>query len=658
MFYLIHIIFPLIVFVLLAHVAYVLGRTVTHRIAFSRDVSAISLGISLLIGYGICAYGALVLSLFPPLSKMIIWVLFAAILILGRKIILELYRAVFTKKTASGSYLPRAFQAMNNVEKISCVLIVFAFIFYISSAFVPPYRVDALAYHIPEAIQIAEQGIMSLGGIGNFFGNQPLLMETLYAPLYVIAGYSAMNLAHYAIFLSACIAVYGFVRVRFGRLAGMWSVLGIFSIYELLVNATNPYVDAATVSFEIVGILLFLEWALGIFAYAMPEASTRGALQKPLQMLMLSGMMYGFALSTKHLPFYSIIILAALFIAVHIVKKYGFKLWLQHAFAFAIPVILVSGFWYAKSYALTGNPLYPFIFGHEGFSREIIESMNIAVQQFGSRSLKAFVALPYTFFYHPLYLHVLGSFVLIPFIFFIKKHRTYIRILTLISVAYFTLWFFFISHQRRFVMTAMVLLIVCVAMALGHLFEKISIRTTINRYAWPACALVFIIGVAGGFMFKHNYYVQAKTAEWLYIAGIDTDADFYEKRGMGPIYNLSAYINDHLEQEKILNLWADQNFFLQQGNYFVGPEQFIHDYDQITTSTFLDYLNRDNIKYVSSMSEEAKQTRLNDEYFKTNPAEQDYYEDVLKYVLEIEPLLNQITDTVYAAHDRVLYRVK
>lgn len=633
MFYLTHILQPLFVSFVVAHVAFILGRLVATRIEFLRTFSATSIGISFLIGYGLLGYVAVILSLFAPLTKIIIWVVIASIVLIGKKSISELYKYVHSRLSTIRTW--------RNSEKVFLILILAAFLFYLTSAFVPPYRIDALAYHIPETMQIAEKGIWQVGGIGNFFGNQPLLVETIYAPLYVISGFTAMNMAHYAILISACIALFGLLQNRFGRLPGLLSVLGVFSIYELLVNATSPYVDAATVSFEVIGILLFMEWAF----------------QQRRDVLIASGFLYGFALSTKHLPMYSLLILAVLFIAVHISKKYSFKIMLLHAVSFAVPLFLASGFWYIKSFILTGNPIYPFIFGHVGFTDEIIQSLNIAVQQFGSRSLLAYVVSPYTFFLHPLYVHVLGSFFLLPFVFFIRKNRAYARVLMLITIAYFSIWFFFISHQRRFVMTGIVLLVVCISILCGNLFSAQKMKL-VEKYAWPGFALFLIIVCSGVFFFRDNYYIQAKGAELAYVAGIDSTEQFYQKRGMGPIYSLSSYINNNLKDEQILNLWADQIFFLRNNNSFVGPEAFIRANSEINTTTFANYLRHDKITYVSTMSEAVIQVKLNDPYFKTNPAEQDYYRDVVQYVIEIERVLPLIADVIYAGHDRILYRVK
>lgn len=36
--------------------------------------------------------------------------------------------------------------------------------------------------------------------------------------------------------------------------------------------------------------------------------------------------------------------------------------------AFALPVVVVAGYWYLKNWILFGNPIYPFLFAHPGLS--------------------------------------------------------------------------------------------------------------------------------------------------------------------------------------------------------------------------------------------------------------------------------------------------
>lgn len=623
---------PLFIACIILHAAFVCGRFITKKIDTTKEMSASVLGLSLLIGYGVFGYIVLILSFFPPIAYREMVAVLIVLIAGGYKYNRELYTYVFAAM--------RSLMYRSKIERLISLLVLCACIFYAISAFVPPYRVDALAYHIPEAVQIAEKGIFSLGGKGNFFGNLPILIETLYAPAHVLSGVSAMNLIHYSIFLSGCLFVYGYVRRRFSALHGLVAVLSLFSIYELLVNATSAYVDAATVAFEVAGILLFIDWML----------------ERKKEVLIYSGVLCGLALSTKYLPLYSLVIIAGLFLYTHIQKREKLISFIKNGLYFSIPLIACAGFWYIKNIFITGNPLYPFIFSHDGLTQNDLDALSVAVKQFGDRDIVAFLLFPFKQFIHPLYLHVIGAFVLLPFAFFSKKETQWMRILSTITIVYFTVWFFFISHQKRFAMTAISLLLIIASILLSSVIEKYKVLLS-SKKALYVYAVMLLVVIYGLYLFRNNYYIQAKTAEVRYVIGIDSTEFFYDKRGMGPAYRTSKYINTELKEEKVLNLWSDPDFFLEYGNTFVAPNEYIRE-GEVATSTLVDYLNHDSIKYILTVSEEAKQTRLNDEYFKTNAAEQDYYKHTLQYVLQIEDIVSKIADPIYQEYDRVLYKVR
>lgn len=632
MFYWTAIIQPLLVSIVIAHAGFVLGRFVTTKFKTTNQLDAFSIGVSFLIGYGLYAYVALVTSMNAPILHESVWIPIVYIFLFGRGYIKDLYSHLY-------SILKNFRASFSRTEKIISLFFLFAIVFYGSSLFVPQYRIDSLAYHLPEAVQIAEQGIMSLGGVGNFFGNLPILIETLYAPLYVVSGFTAMNITHFGMFLAGCVALYGFLKSHFGRMSAMVATASLFTMYELLVNATSAYVDAATVSFELLGILMFISLLI----------------RKKRDYLVLSGIVFGFALSTKYLSLYSLALLAVAYIVGHLYQKKSIKSFFVNGFIFAIPLSLVAGFWYIKNVVQVGNPMYPFLFGHNGFDPEVLENLNVAVQQFGSRTFIDFIKMPFTLFTTPLYITVFLAFFIFPFAFFVRKYTVYVRTLMLMTVAYFAVWFFAISHQKRFGMVAIALLLILASIAISPLLEKFK-KHIESKYTLPVIGMCCVAILGALYMFRSNYYVQVKAAEFSYVLGMDDDQAFYEKRNMGSIFAFSSYINENLDSEDVLHLYPDPAFFLKKST-FVNPIHFIDDNDIIDVDTFSSYISKNNISYIGAYNAEAKDAYLNDPFFIENPAEQDYLKNVLQFVFEIEKLLDEVASPVYDNNGRVLYKV-
>jgi len=616
-----------------AHAAFVMGRVITNRFALTKEVTAFSIGLSTLLGYGVYGYVALITSFNAPITPPAVWIPLALILFFGRHAIKDLYLYIVS--------ICKSVRAVTSrVDKILLFSFGVSLVFYGSSAFVPQYRIDSLAYHLPEAVQIAEQGIMSLGGVGNFFGNLPILIETLYAPLYIVSGFTAMNVTHFGMFLAGCIALYGFLKLYFDRTTSLFAVASLFTIYELLVNATSAYVDAATVSFELMGILLFISWLV----------------KHDKAKLILSGLLFGFALSTKYLSLYSLVLLAIGYTGVHLYRKESLKKYFVNGFTFAIPLLLVAGFWYVKNAVVVGNPMYPFMFGHVGFERETLDSLNTAVKQFGDRSVWAFITMPFTHFKNPLYITALLGFLVFPFAYFAKRHIALVRSMMFFTVAYFAVWFFAISHQKRFGLIAIMLLLIVSSITFAPVFKRYK-KVIDSKNTLPVFVLVWLLVIVGVYAKRSNYYVQVKATEFLYVLGIDDTQTFYEKRNMGPIYTLSTYINNHVGDSKILNLYSDPDFFLKDAT-FINPKALINSIEEYTDETIQAYLVDNNIEYITTYSDTVRESYLNDPYFKNNPAEQDYYTDVIQYVRMIEHVVPEIADVVYADHGRVLYKIR
>ncbi|MCX6785221.1 MAG: hypothetical protein NTV81_04880, partial [Candidatus Komeilibacteria bacterium] len=370
--------------------AWLVGRFILSKIkAWQSFGLLLQFALSVLVGYSGLAYLFLILSFWPPIQSWSIWLICLLILIIGwraiKKLILDL--SFYFKKN----------ERLSLIEKILFLLVIFFFIFYLSSALVPPYRTDALAYHLPEAKQIAEQGIFSLGGYGSFFANMPKLMEILYAGLFTAGSFSLIHLVHYQMFLALLVVIFCFVKKEYDRLGGLLSILGIFTLYELGVNATNAYVDGAMVAFQIVAALFFIWW------WKNQEKS----------ILILVGLLFGLAVSVKYLAWYAVVLVGLFWLIKTVLGKKTWPTILTEVAYLGIPFIIASGFWYFKSWFLVGNPFYPFIFSHQGITEEVFKSAYVAVWQFIPQTLTNYLLMPFTLFWDPYYISVLAAFLLV-----------------------------------------------------------------------------------------------------------------------------------------------------------------------------------------------------------------------------------------------------
>jgi len=632
-----NIIFPILVAVMVGHVAFVVGKLVLDLLKINFLEKGILINsISMLVGYGIVAYFSLFLSLVGPLNKIVIYLVFASVIVFGRRLIFSLHKQIY-----SGI---KNWYSQGVFEKCLIILIAFSFIFYLTSALVPPYRTDALGYHLPEVKEITEHGIRVLWVEGNFFSNLPILMETFYALLYEISGYTTINLAHYSILLTALLSIYGFIRYYFSHRAGLISILCVFSLYELFVNATNSYVDAAMLSYEIVGLFLLLFWMQ----------------TKERSLLILAGIFYGLSISIKYNGLYGLLIAGSLIILFSLFNKMSFKEAVKSVLYFSLPVLVFSSFWYVKNLVLYGNPVYPFYFGHPGFLEQEYSELSQTVKLFVvQKNLINFLLVPFTFFKSVYYLLVFPAFLAWPFgLLWFKgkdeKASLFWKYIYFYILIYLLIWFFIATHQIRFAMVPLVLLLVLLGVQvdkwLGWLMAKKFFSRAILKIVLVVLLLLVVVVGYKIITLKDNYFLKVKKVELGYISGIYDKGDFYEQRDLGVIFKSSNYINNIYRNEKFLNVWKSSNFFLEEGNTFVSSDILYYE-SEINAYILTEYLKTKNIKYAIIDSYERKQAftepvRIN------NPASVRF----ANFSLEIEKIVKQIGDKIFDQDGGEIYK--
>lgn len=629
--FLFDIFFPILIAVLIGNVAFIIGRVILNFFkleSFKHGIQSSSL--SILIGYSIIAYLSLGLSLIGPLNKFVIWGIFIVIFCLGRRFIFCLYKQSYEFIKIRPKY--------DVVEKSLLILLIGCFLFYLSSALVPPYRTDAIAYHLPEAKEIAVHGIRVLWVVGSFFGNLPILMETLYASLYVVCGFTVINLTHYFILIAALFFVYDFMRLAFNKKAAMLSILGIFTIYELFVDATSAYIDAAMIAYEIVGFLLLILWMQN----------------KNKVFLLISGALYGLAAAIKYNALYGLVIACLLLLVHSLSKKAGFKEIIKNILLFSLAIFIMAGFWYIKNFLLYGNPTYPFYFGHVGYTdQRYMDTINTIKLFSVDRSLLNFVTLPFHFFLSSYHLSSLLVFffwpVLLIFSFKKIKENAFLMFASLYVLIYLMVWFFFATHQIRFVLVPIIMLF----MFFGVQFE-IFLREVLSIINYK---ILIVVGLAVLLLFgykvitaKSNYFLEVKKTELSYILGKYSKADFYEHRNLGTIYKVSEYINSNYHDTKFLNIWGDSDFFISSNNRFISPEKVYYS-EQFSTSTLVDFLRKEKILY-GLVDNYEKSQAFNEPVRITNPASVEYG----NFSLLMESIVKRVGRQIYNQSGSEIYK--
>jgi hypothetical protein len=476
-----------------AVVALALGELLLHAAERVIDAKAAPpsltrTGAALLAGFGACAYGGLVLAALHLFR----WWAFAACaaiaVVLARRVL-----AVYA--VAASRFLVRAKRADPVVPAAVAVALVVAVAQWLA-ALAPPEATDELAYHLPEAHTLADGHVLHLAlGSDRIYGNLPALMETLYGEALTIHGTALAHLLHLSVLLAFVLLAAGVVRSLWGSRPAALAAAGILLYSDLLDNATTAYVDAGEAAFDAGAALMLVLWAVR----RRDGDAAIGAL------------LLGFALSVK----YNALTTAALAALLVVTSRRP-----RFVLGLAGIAFVACGYWYLKNLARFGNPVFPFWFGHPGVSDATYRYFIGTVHAFGPRTPGAFADVPTRFADDPNATAFFG-FALAPFALAARGPRRAVGLLLAYFVLYTTYWFWFASHQTRFLYAAVVVAIVLAAVALGAARGRVGL----------AAVLAAGLGLAGAAQVKtsaFNLHLRAAADAWLdtpksrYALGLET----------------------------------------------------------------------------------------------------------------------------------------
>jgi len=450
------------------------------------------------------------------------------------------------------------------------------------SALLPPYASDELHYHLSEVRLIVNTGryFLSLGD-HLFYGNIPKLMEVIYAYAVTLHGIGLSHLLHLAFFVAGLLVVSGTVANYYGRRAGALSVLFLVFYNEITWNSTVGFIDAATVSLEVSSLLFALDWFV-----KKREAS-----------LLYSAILIGLAASMKYSVLTTMAFIIGLIFLRAILDKKDRRLNLARALLPFVALLTVfGGFYYIKNLAFHGNPFYPLYLGHKGYDELAYKGLINAIQEFGPRTLSAFLQSPNSFLYFD-QIFIWFAFFLGPLVFLINRKKKFHIILLGYFGLYWPYWFFLATHQYRFLMPAIVVLLIMTAIFLTQLRARHLIVTLatifiafigINRYIKPIYSETSIKNFVDSMIIRQNKIP--------YALGRESEVSFLSSQ-FGCQYNIIDWLaKNKLEGNVIDNwsVWHDPSVSsLAKFNTFTSFKSATNDYSSVGSQ-----LDGNNIKYL------------------------------------------------------------
>ena len=430
-------------------------QLVVHAIGGSvvdEEPSATRFGVAVLAGIGAASYVGVLLGL----AHVFVWPLLlaagVAAVLLGRKTLRRYFCAL--KGTVRAERLPVRGGHRDWLSILAASAVALLLLADYAAALAPPTSGDELSYHMPQAQLLVHTHHLTLTLGGHYFyGNIPKLVEVLFAEANAVSGgFSLAHELHLLIAGGFLVFLYGTVRDFYRRRTALLAVLFVLLYDDFVQNATSGLVDAAAVSFEIGSLIAFGSW----LERRRPEDIARTAL------------LIALAMSVKYTPAPTLAFLAAGFIVALARSKLSRNSSLRLGGALLGIIGVVGGFWYLKNAIRYGNPFYPLYLGHPGVSAVAYRGLVNDIQQFGPRTLHAFVRVPYHYANVSNILAFL-SFYVAPFVLLVGGARKLLATLFAFFILYTAYWFFLATSQTRFLMSAVIVGLILLAVTFSEL---------------------------------------------------------------------------------------------------------------------------------------------------------------------------------------------
>lgn len=207
---------------------------------------------------------------------------------------------------------------------------------------------DSLAYHLAvPKIWILNGKISYIGFIHH--SNFPFVVDNLYIFGLHAGGEAGAKAFTIAYFVYGLVAIFGFVRSRFGVDAGWWSVMALIGVPTMLWETGTAYIDAAHGMLAGLGILLIAQWLERLEDH---------------KLLYIGAIMLGLGAASKYTGL-QIILGVGLVIATTLLIRRA-NAWWKPAMLAGLMAVAIPAPWLAKNAIWTGNPVFPFFYERFG----------------------------------------------------------------------------------------------------------------------------------------------------------------------------------------------------------------------------------------------------------------------------------------------------
>jgi hypothetical protein len=445
------------------------------------------------------------------------------------------YRSVFALAAVGGAWSARRLLRGARLPEIRTwrpwelalggLLIAYAVLGAVATS-APISSPDALLYHAADPARFVEAGrIFEVPS--NSSSYEPFSVEMLVLDGFLLWDSVQGAFAPFLLALVAAAAVAGATERLAGRAVALLAATVFFAQPLMLWEETSTFIESGLAC-----AVALAGWNLLRFRRHGEEAA-----------LVLAGVFAGAAAGMKYL---GLIAVMAVTVAAGIALRP--RLTRARVLAFAVPAIVVALVWYVKNAILTGNPVYPHLFG--GLNASAAAELNATTASFGAgHSVVDFLLLPVRLlgdgeafdggeFLSPLFV------AFVPFALLVPAPRR-VRLAVVVGIAVYVLAWFVTTQQARFLVPLLPALAVLAAFGILALAAR-GRAARIVAVATTAAALLAGLGIS-----------VVYAAQFVPVAVGHESKEHFLRRKVS-LYDGIAWLNNRLgpNDKVLLDVWS------------------------------------------------------------------------------------------------------
>ena len=516
-----------------------LGWKVLRRLGL-RELTALERAVfALPLGLGILAYGVLALGLLGLLDSraLLFWLLAVGIMSWSE------WSELVARLPGWMSCQLRGFRGLRWGEK--AILLVGGLVLGLSllHALTPPWDYDGLMYHL-----LAPRLFLQAGQIlplpDTWQANGPFTIEMLYTLGLAWESDTFAKLLHYVFAICLVLATFGFAQRHQGRTEA-WIAVALLLGIPILPNwAPTASADMAWALYEFLALYALMLWRA----------------RQENHLLLMSAWMMGFALGCKYLALGGLGTLGVWILWQG--RGTGWGKAIRYGLAFGGLAMLVALPWYAKNWLLTGNPLYPFVFGGLDWDAERLGYLMAYLQSFGvGRRFVDYLLLPWNLYAQNTQFGTLGIMLEIPglllpaaILYPSGRRRRVLNAVACITGMHFMAWAVG-SQQTRFLLPIFPALALLGASGLLSLVRRLQVR-----WKWAVASTYILVGVALSATLLLQVVMFGVVQPTDVILGRQSKSEFLKQRLVD--FTALQFVQNNLSlEERALMMWDGMGYY-------------------------------------------------------------------------------------------------